>query len=102
MARTRQERINLQCRRALYKLGYIETARSKGQPVTQLAEAECSSLYWLEHNTRCFVCGTQQEAPESVRLWEQDRLGRECRQRYAGMTWQEALIAHRARKRVTV
>ena len=80
----RSARTKKEVKSSLYKLHYCVRAAAKGDTaaVARLAETFEKSQASLVRHRACFVCGTEQRNPESVRLWEQDRMGSECRQRY--------------------
>lgn len=78
--------LNKELLRARRNLHYIERAKAKGQDVARLQETYEKSQERLVRHHRCFVCGTEQTHPESIALWEQDRMGSECRRRFP--SWQ--------------
>lgn len=86
------DRLRKEIQQDLRVLSYAARSKAKGQPVEQLAESVEKRTASLIRHTCCFVCGTKQTHPDSIALWEQDRLGSECRRKFAGLTIDEALI----------
>lgn len=72
----------------VHALSYIRRSEAKGQDVSRLAETFEKRTASLIRHRACFACGTVQTNPDSIREWERDRLGSECRSKL-GRSWHE-------------
>lgn len=66
---------------AIKHLAYIEREEAAGRLTPNLRSIREHRLALLERSKCCFACGERIQNKESLRLWEQDRLGPVCREK---------------------
>ena len=76
-------RLQKQVSQSVRVLRYIERCEAHGQDVSRLAEMREKRTAFLVAQRRCFNCGEEITNPDSLRMWEQDRLGPVCRHKVA-------------------
>jgi hypothetical protein len=64
---------------AIHHLHYIERQREAGRLTPQLEGIEEHRLAFLLRSKCCVRCGRKIENPDSLKRWELDHLGPECR-----------------------
>lgn len=69
---------------AVRHIRYIDREEQAGRLTEVLAEKREHRVTFLLRSHACFQCGERITNPESLRLWERDRLGPVCRARLAG------------------
>lgn len=64
-------------------LRYIEREESLGRLTETLAGIRQHRVAFLTRSKCCFACGRKIENKDSLKAWERDHLGPECRQSMA-------------------